>query len=59
MKKRLMRGKDWHAWAFYEPGKDGVGMCLWAENDKPCAFRACPERLLAEEQAMTHNGSVE
>lgn len=33
--KRKVRGRDWHAWAFYEPGRDGIGMCHWAEVDKP------------------------
>lgn len=34
-KKRLRRGKDWHGWAFYEPGADGIGMCHWAEVTPP------------------------
>ena len=34
-KKRLKRGRDWHGWAFYEAGPTGLGMCHWAEVDKP------------------------
>lgn len=34
-RKRLKRGRDWHGWAFYEGGKTGLGMCHWAEADKP------------------------
>ena len=33
--RRLRRGRDWHAWAYYEPGKHGLGMCHWAEVDRP------------------------
>lgn len=34
-KKRLKRGRDWHGWAFYEAARDGLGMCHWAEAEKP------------------------
>jgi hypothetical protein len=34
-KYRKIQGRDWHGWAFYDPGKDGVGMCHWAEPIKP------------------------
>ena len=36
---RLVRGRDWHAWAFYEarqrPRHPGIGMCYWAEVSRP------------------------
>jgi hypothetical protein len=31
--KRKRQGKDWHGWAFYEPGE--LGMCHWACPQKP------------------------
>jgi hypothetical protein len=34
-RKRLKRGRDWHGWAFYEGGRDGLGMCHWAEVEPP------------------------
>ena len=34
-RKRLIRGRDWHGWAFWEPGRGGLGMCHWADVEKP------------------------
>ncbi len=34
-RQRLKRGRDWHGWAFYEAGANGIGMCHWAEPKKP------------------------
>lgn len=41
-RRRLMRGRDWHAWAFYEGGADGLGMCHWAEVEKPTDKKPSP-----------------
>ena len=40
--KRLKRGRDWHGWAFYEPGREGLGMCYWAEVEKPADKQVSP-----------------
>ena len=35
IKRRRYRGHMWHGWAFYEGGREGLGMCQWAEPKKP------------------------
>ena len=40
--KRLARGRDWHGWAFYEGGSDGIGMCQWAEVEPPKGKKPSP-----------------
>ena len=45
-RRRLLQGRDFHGWAFFEPvtrsNPDAVGMCYWAEISKPLGKRPSP-----------------